>query len=71
MGAFGDIEGARKLRGELRAAGFPTEIHEVGSGARFKVRVGPIPTRGEAEATARKLETKRKLPTWILAPGRG
>ena len=70
VGAFGDIEGARKLRNELRAAGHPTEIQERGSGARFKVRVGPLATRAEAERLAKQLESRRKLPTWILAPGR-
>jgi len=71
VGAFGDIEGARKLRNELRAAGHPTEIQERGTGARFKVRVGPLRTRAEAEGLAKQLEARRKLPTWILAPGRG
>lgn len=71
VGAFGDLAGAQKLRDELRAAGHPTEIQERGTGARFKVRVGPLGTRAEAEGLAKQLESRRKLPTWILAPGRG
>jgi cell division septation protein DedD len=35
---------------------------------RFRVRVGPVPTREEATRLAGKLESGHQLPTWILSP---
>ena len=37
------------------------------SGARFRVRVGPIPTREEATRLASRLKSGHQLPTWILS----
>ncbi len=33
---------------------------------RWRVRVGPVETRGEAERLARRLKSNERLPTWVL-----
>jgi DedD protein len=70
VGAFDDRGAAKQLAGELRAGGFSVYVHnDDGSrGARFRVRVGPVPSREEATRLAGKLESDHQLPTWILSP---
>ena len=34
--------------------------------SRWRVRVGPHPSRAEADAAAARLKTQEKLPTWVL-----
>ena len=70
VGAFDDRGTARKLAGELRAGGFSVYVHsdEGTGGARFRVRVGPVPSREEATRLAGKLESDHQLPTWVLSP---
>jgi cell division septation protein DedD len=70
VGAFGSEETARQLAGELGKRGYKTYVTSEGAGARFKVRVGPIASRGEAERMAERLKTEHRLPTWILASGK-
>ncbi|MBW2543505.1 MAG: SPOR domain-containing protein [Deltaproteobacteria bacterium] len=70
VGAFSDQSAAKKLADSLRARGYavylaPTE----GSPTSWRVRVGPVATRPEAENTARRLEKAEKLPTWVLGEG--
>jgi cell division septation protein DedD len=69
VGAFGDEEAASRLAGELRAAGFSVYIRsgETSRGVRFRVRVGPVPTREKATRLAAKLKSDHQLPTWILS----
>jgi cell division septation protein DedD len=69
VGAFGDEDAAARLAGELRAAGFSVYVRREGSpgGVRFRVRVGPVPSRKEATRLASKLESDHQLPTWILS----
>ena len=70
VGAFGDQGSAMQLASELHAGGFSVYVHgdDGPRGARFRVRVGPVPTRKEATRLAGKLESKYQLPTWILSP---
>ena len=67
VGAFSEKSAAKALADSLRAHGYsvylsPTE----GDPISWRVRVGPLGTRPEAEKTARRLETAEKLPTWVL-----
>lgn len=69
VGAFGSEATARQLAGELGKRGYPTYVTSEGSGARFKVRVGPLASRSEAEQISERLQAEHRLPTWILAAG--
>ena len=70
VGAFGEKGTATRLASELRAGGFSVYVHsdDGPGGVRFRVRVGPVPTREEATRLAGKLESGHQLPTWILSP---
>jgi cell division septation protein DedD len=68
VGAFESSEAAERLASSLRSKGFPVYVSpgtKSGS-ARWRVRVGPLATRSEAEAAATRLKKSEKLPTWIL-----
>lgn len=68
VGAFGTSEAAQRLAGSLRKKGFPVYVSpgtKAGE-SRWRVRVGPLATREEAEGAATKLKKVEKLPTWIL-----
>jgi cell division septation protein DedD len=67
VGAFGEAAGAEKLVKRLEAAGYPAYVAvSPGDGARWRVRVGPYPTREKAEVAAAKLKQAEKLPTWVM-----
>jgi cell division septation protein DedD len=70
VGAFGEKGTATRLARELRAGGFSVHVHtdDGPGGVRYRVRVGPVPTREEATRLAGKLESNHQLPTWILSP---
>jgi DedD protein len=70
VGAFGDERAAARLASELRAVGYAAYVRRDDGprGARFRVRVGPVPSREEAAGLASKLKSDRQLPTWILSP---
>jgi DedD protein len=67
VGAFASDATARQLAGELGKRGYAAYVTEEGAGARYKVRVGPLGSRSEAEQVAERLKTEHRLPTWILA----
>jgi cell division septation protein DedD len=69
VGAFKTSQAAERLATSLRDKGFPVYVSPgVKAGeARWRVRVGPLPTREEAESTADRLKKEEKLPTWILS----
>jgi cell division septation protein DedD len=69
VGAFSSEKAARQLATELGRQGYSTYLMDEGSGARWKVRVGPLGTRSEAEAISAKLKREQRLPTWIQANG--
>ena len=69
VGAFGSERAARDLAGELGKRGYTAYLMDEGEGARFKVRVGPIGSRSEAEQISARLKREQRLPTWIMASG--
>ena len=69
VGAFSSEKAARQLADALGRQGYTTYLMDEGHGARWKVRVGPLGTRSEAEAISAKLKREQRLPTWIQANG--
>jgi cell division septation protein DedD len=68
VGAFATGSAADGLAAELTKLGHAAYVaDEGGHGARYKVRVGPIASRAEADALADKLKREQRLPTWVLA----
>ena len=70
VGAFATETTAQQLARELGKRGFPSYVTSEGTGARFKVRVGPIASRSEAERLSSRLKSEHRLPTWIMAGNR-
>jgi DedD protein len=68
VGAFETSEAAERLAKSLKDKGYPVYVSPgtKAGNARWRVRVGPLATRDEAEATAARLKKTQKLPTWIL-----
>jgi DedD protein len=73
VGAFKTSEAAERLATSLRNKGFPVYVSPgVKAGSpRWRVRVGPLATREEAESTATQLKKVERLPTWILSEDAG
>jgi DedD protein len=69
VGAFSEATAAEQLARRLRDAGLPVYVApSVGVDAeRWRVRVGPMASREEAEEMARRLERDEQLSTWVLA----
>jgi cell division septation protein DedD len=66
VGAFAERGGAEKLSASLRKAGYKVYLSDSRQGARWRVRVGPHANRAAAENTAKRLEAKQRLKTWVL-----
>jgi cell division septation protein DedD len=68
VGAFGTSEAAERLADSLRGRGYPSYVTPgARSGdARWRVRVGPVAAREEADRLAVRLKRDEKLPTWVL-----
>lgn len=69
VGAFGSSDAARAMRGKLEGAGYESFV-SAGAASRdrrWRVRVGPFPTRAGAERAAARLEQRDGLATWIVA----
>lgn len=68
VGAYADAAKAREVRQKLEKAGLKTytQVIENSEGRRIRVRVGPYPTRAEAEAAATKVKAL-DLPAALLA----
>ena len=66
VGAFADGVTARALAQRLRQGGYPVLIMEPANDDRWRVRVGPLPARGEADQVAVRLKSEEQLPTWVL-----
>lgn len=68
VGAFAQSAEAEKLEAELRRKGLPAYVQPATGArdARWRVRVGPIATRDEADRVATRLRTQDRLPVWIL-----
>jgi DedD protein len=73
VGAFASSQAAEGLANDLRAKGFDVYVSpgtKAGE-SRWRVRVGPVATRVEAEGAANRLKQVEKLPTWILSEDSG
>lgn len=72
VGAFQDRPPAAALSDRLERSGFPAYVAAgaAGSGQRWRVRVGPVRTRAEADKLARRLKGEEGLPTWVVSDAR-
>jgi len=71
VGAFAERLDAEKLADRLRHQGMHVFVVP-GTGprdSRWRVRVGPIDSRAQANRVAEQLKMSDKLPTWVLAEG--
>jgi DedD protein len=68
VGAFGESATAERLATRLREKGWTVYVSPGAKAgeSRWRVRVGPHPSREEADAAAARLKTQEKLPTWVL-----
>jgi cell division septation protein DedD len=67
VGAFGDKGPASTLVRQLEASGFRAFlVAGDGTGPAWRVRVGPVASRSEADALARRLKRDEGLPTWVV-----
>ncbi len=69
VGAFAESRAAEQLASSLRSSGLPVYVSPSAAAAgdkRWRVRVGPLATREEADRIAARLKAKEKLPTWVL-----
>ncbi len=59
---------AASLADSLRAKGYAVYVVAgTGAGAsRWRVRVGPLASREEADGAAARLKREETLPTWVL-----
>ena len=68
VGAFSQSSEAEKLEAQLKRKGLPAYVQPA-TGApdsRWRVRIGPLASRDEADRVATKLKTQDKLPVWVL-----
>ena len=73
VGAFAEGGAAERVRERLRSKGFETYVttaNQSGDG-KWRVRVGPVPEKGDAEKLASRLKIEERLPTWVVAEGGG
>lgn len=73
VGAFAASEPAEQLAGSLRQKGYAVQVTP-GAGSRdgrWRVRVGPVAGRDEADRLAARLKTREGLPTWVLEASGG
>ena len=68
VGAFGESATAERLARRLREGGWQVYVSPGAKAgeSRWRVRVGPHPTREQAADTAARLKAREKLPTWVL-----
>jgi DedD protein len=68
VGVFGTRPQADVLERQLRGAGFEAYVSTLGAAdgqTRYRVRVGPFRSRGEAERVAERVRSERSLPTYV------
>jgi len=67
VGAFAESTSAESLVAQLKKRGYAAYLSPAPSGsARWRVRVGPLRTRPDAERMAEKLKQTEELSTWVL-----
>ena len=69
VGAFADAAAAEQLARRLRERGHPVYVAPAAGSdtTRWRVRVGPLASRAEAEGVAARLEREERVSTWVLA----
>jgi len=68
VGAFSDKRAANVLAESLRSEGYSVYLSRgEGEAGAWRVRVGPLPSREEAERAGRRLKSEQKLPIWVLS----
>ncbi|MFP6641601.1 MAG: SPOR domain-containing protein [Myxococcota bacterium] len=67
VGAFADSSAAQGLAERLRGSGYLTHVIAPHDDDRWRVRVGPVPGRAEADELALRLKSEERLPTWVLS----
>ncbi|MCZ6464504.1 MAG: SPOR domain-containing protein [Proteobacteria bacterium] len=69
VGAFAESTAARSLAASLEQKGFPMYVTPAAGShdGRWRVRVGPLSTRAEADRLAARLKAEESLSTWVLA----
>jgi len=69
VGAFADATAAEQLARRLREHGHPVYVAPSAGAdtARWRVRVGPLSSRAEAEGVAARLAREERVSTWVLA----
>ena len=68
VGAFSDKQAANILAESLRREGYSVYLSRgEDEASTWRVRVGPMPSREEAERTGRRLKSVQKLPIWVLS----
>lgn len=72
VGAFAEPAAAEQLARRLKEHGHPVYVAPAtgADGPRWRVRVGPLATRSEADALAARLQREERVATWVLAEGR-
>ena len=73
VGAFSSSEAARSKKARLERDGYPSFVVAAAASRdqRWRVRVGPFPTRDQADRTAGRLERREGLSTWVVGRNDG
>ena len=71
VGAFSDGSSAESVRQKLRRKGFDSYVVPASASGdgKWRVRVGPVPSRNAADSLAGRLKSEERLPTWVLSEG--
>jgi cell division septation protein DedD len=73
VGAFAESASAQKVANGLKQKGFPVYVTPAAGSkdGRWRVRVGPIASKQEAQQVAEQLKIEEGLPTWVRSEGGG
>lgn len=66
VGAFSDRVTARALAKRLSEGGYPVLVMEPVKDDRWRVRVGPIAARVEADQVELRLKSEERVNTWVV-----
>ena len=72
VGSFTEAPQAERLRDDLHGKGFGARVAtgDVGDVPHWRVRVGPLASRDEADRLAARIKREERLPTWVLSEAR-
>lgn len=71
VGAFAESGPAERIAQDLRDKGYTVYVVPSADpqNGRWRVRVGPMPSRSDADQVAQQLKARERLPTWVLSEG--